>query len=112
MQKNDIEYRKIIVPQNRYKALKQNWLKLFTPIVEHLNLQMRYNIGSRSVEIRTLPSTKDKISIQKAADFVRAFILGFGVEDSLALIRLDEMFLESFEIQDGKFASHTGRFDL
>lgn len=84
--------------------MKQNWLKLFTPIVEHLELQMRFNVDSRCVEIRTLPTTKDKISIQKAADFVKAFILGFEVEDALALIRLDEMFLESFEIQDGKLS--------
>lgn len=56
---------------------------------------------SKCVEIRSYPGTKDKSSIQKAADFLRAFILGFEVEDALALIRLDEMFLETFEIQDG-----------
>ncbi|XP_017462890.1 PREDICTED: RNA-binding protein pno1-like, partial [Rhagoletis zephyria] len=82
--------------------LKQNWLKIFTPVVEHLNLQMRFNVDSSCVEIRTYEGTKDKNSIQKAADFLRAFILGFEVEDALALIRLDEMFLETFEIQDVK----------
>lgn len=89
------------MPPNRFTPLKQNWLKIFTPVVEHLNLQMRFNIQSKCVEIRTHSGTKDKSSIQKAADFLRAFILGFEVEDALALIRLDEMFLESFEVQDG-----------
>ncbi|KAJ6218080.1 hypothetical protein RDWZM_009237 [Blomia tropicalis] len=97
-----IEFRKIIVPPNRYGAIKQNWMKIFTPVVEHLNLQMRFNVPARCVEIRSCPETKDKSSIQKAADFIRAFILGFEVEDSLALIRLDEMFLETFEIKDVK----------
>lgn len=64
---------------------------------------MRFNVDSNCVEIRTYAGTKDKNSIQKAADFLRAFILGFEVEDALALIRLDEMFLETFEIQDGSF---------
>ncbi|KAH7640051.1 rna-binding protein pno1-like [Dermatophagoides farinae] len=97
-----VEYRKIQVPLNRYKPLKENWLRIFTPIVEHLKLQMRFNIRTKCVEIRTPPGLSDKCNIQKAADFVQAFILGFEIEDALALIRLDEMFIESFEIQDVK----------
>lgn len=68
---------------------------------------MRFNIQSKCVEIRTHAGTPDKSSIQKAADFLKAFMLGFEVEDALALIRLDEMFLETFEIQDGKLLSFT-----
>ncbi|KAF4016456.1 hypothetical protein G4228_008456 [Cervus hanglu yarkandensis] len=95
------ETRKIPVPANRYTPLKENWLKIFTPIVEHLGLQIRFNLKSRNVEIRTCKETKDVSALTKAADFVKAFILGFQVEDALALIRLDDLFLESFEITDG-----------
>ncbi|KAB0391672.1 hypothetical protein E2I00_008664, partial [Balaenoptera physalus] len=70
------ETRKIPVPANRYTPLKENWMKIFTPIVEHLGLQIRFNLKSRNIEIR--------------------------VEDALALIRLDDLFLESFEITDVK----------
>jgi len=96
------ETRKISVPAHRYTPLKESWLKIFSPIVDHLHLQIRFNLKSRFVEIRTCKETVDVSAIQKAADFVKAFILGFDVDDALALVRLDELFLESFEIQDVK----------
>ncbi|XP_008832050.1 RNA-binding protein PNO1 [Nannospalax galili] len=96
------ETRKIPVPANRYTPLKENWMKIFTPIVEHLGLQIRFNLKSRNVEIKTCKDTKDVSALTKAADFVKAFVLGFQVEDALALIRLDDLFLESFEITDVK----------
>ncbi|XP_051831369.1 RNA-binding protein PNO1 isoform X2 [Antechinus flavipes] len=99
------EIRKIPVPTNRYTPLKENWMKIFTPVVEHLGLQIRFNLKSRNVEIRTCKETRDASALTKAVDFVKAFILGFQVEDALALIRLDDLFLESFEITDGKFIS-------
>ena len=76
------ETRKIPVPANRYTPLKENWLKIFTPIVEYLGLQIRFNLKSRNVEIRTCKETKDVSALTKAADFVKAFILGFQVEVS------------------------------
>ncbi|XP_011863871.1 PREDICTED: RNA-binding protein pno1-like [Vollenhovia emeryi] len=99
---HDGEQRKIPVPAHRYSPLKENWIKIFTPITEHLKLQIRFNLKTRNVEIRTSPETSDMSYLQKAADFVKAFICGFEVEDALALLRLDDLFVESFEIQDVK----------
>ncbi|XP_056147561.1 RNA-binding protein PNO1 [Lampris incognitus] len=96
------EVRKVAVPAHRYTPLKENWLKIFTPIVEHLQLQVRFNLRTRNVEIKTCKETQDIGSLAKAADFVKAFVLGFQVEDALALIRLDELFLETFDVTDVK----------
>lgn len=97
-----VEMRKIPVPAHRYTPLKENWLKIFTPIVEHLQLQIRFNLKTRNVEIRVGPETADISNLQKAADFVKAFIYGFEVDDSLALLRLDDLFVETFEVKDVK----------
>ena len=35
------EVRKIPVPSHRYTPLKENWMKIFEPIVEHLKLQVK-----------------------------------------------------------------------
>lgn len=96
------EMRKIAVPAHRYTPLKENWLKIYTPIVENLQLQVRFNLKTRNVEIKTCKETQDISALTKAADFVKAFVLGFQVEDAMALIRLDELFLESFDVTDVK----------
>lgn len=56
---NGTEVRKIPVPTHRYSPLKENWMKIFTPIVEHLHLQVRFNLKVRQVEIRTCKETED-----------------------------------------------------
>ena len=96
------EMRKISLPAHRYTPLRENWLKIVSPIVEHLSLQVRFNLKTRNVEIRCPTTNDDTGNLQKAADFVRAFILGFDVEDAMALLRLESLFVESFEIKDVK----------
>ena len=96
---DDTDFRKVFVPSHRYTPLKENWMKVFTPVVEHLKLQIRFNLKTRNVEIKAGKDTEDIANLQKAADFVRAFILGFDVDDALALLRLDDLFLDSFEVQ-------------
>lgn len=96
------EFRKVPVPPHRYTPLKENWMNIFNAIVEHLGLQVRFNVSKKMVEIRSCADTRDAGNIQKAEDFVRAFMLGFEVEDALALLRLDDLYVESFEVNDVK----------
>ncbi|KAJ1759315.1 pre-rRNA-processing protein pno1 [Coemansia sp. RSA 2523] len=96
------EFRRVRVPPHRLSPLKRDWLKIYSPIVEHLLLQVRMNPKTRMIEIRTCDETLDAGAVQKAADFVRAYCLGFSPEDSLALLRMDDLFLDTFEVKDVK----------
>ncbi|RCI11171.1 hypothetical protein L249_7365 [Ophiocordyceps polyrhachis-furcata BCC 54312] len=70
------------------------------PHLEHLKLQCRMNIKRKSVELRTSRHTMDSGALQKGEDFVKAFTLGFDVDDAIALLRLDDLYIETFEIKD------------
>ena len=96
------EIRRIPVPPHRFGQLKRHWVEIFTPIVSSLKLQMRMNVKTRQVEIQTSEFTEDIGALQRAADFVKAFLLGFEVKDALALLRMDELYVDSFDVDDVK----------
>ena len=106
-----IQSRKVPVPPHRMTPLKSSWPKIYPPLVEHLQLQVRMNIKSRCVELRTSKHTTDASALQKGEDFVKAFTLGFDVDDAIALLRLDDLYIETFEIKDVKTlqGEHLGR---
>ena len=74
-----IEQRRIPVPRHRFAPLKSNWDSILKTLVEHMKLQVRMNTKRRAVELRTSKLTEDIGAIQKAADFLKAFMLGFEI---------------------------------
>ena len=60
------------------------------------------NTKRRAVEIRNSEHTPDIGYLQKAADYMKAFMLGFDQADAVALLRLDDLFIQSFEVKDVK----------
>ncbi|KAH7294990.1 hypothetical protein KP509_27G027700 [Ceratopteris richardii] len=97
-----VQFRKVSVPPHRYTPLKQHWMEIYTPVFEQMKIDIRMNLKSRKVELKTRKDTPDTGALQKCADFVHAFMLGFDVADAIALLRLDDLYIESFEIKDVK----------
>jgi RNA-binding protein PNO1 len=96
------QYLRIPVPPNRYTPLKNQWMDIYQPIAEHMKLQIRFNPKKRCVELRTSAATEMANAMTKSTDFVRAFLMGFEIRDAIALLRLDDLYLDSFEIKDVK----------
>jgi RNA-binding protein PNO1 len=97
-----VETRKVPIPPHRMTPLKASWPKIYPPLVEHLKLQVRMNIKNKAVELRTSKHTTDPGAVQKGEDFVKAFCMGFDVDDAIALLRLDDLYIQTFEIKDVK----------
>lgn len=69
------------------------------------------NLKNRAVELRTSKYTTDPGALQRGADFIRALSLGFAPDDAIALLRLDELYIETFEVKDVRTlqGEHLGR---
>lgn len=98
----NFEMQSIIIPPNRMTPLKNNWEKICQTVVQNMKLQIRMNTKKKTVDIRECEDTEDRSSIQRTSDFLKAFMLGFNLDDAIAMLRLDDLFLETFQIKDVK----------
>lgn len=96
------EVRKIHVPFHRMNPLKKNWDTIVKLIVEKMKLLIRMNVKQRVVELKNSEVCEDRMNLNRAADFLKAFMLGFDMNDAVSLLRLDDLYIESFEIKDVK----------
>lgn len=60
--------------------LRNSWMKIYVPLVEHMKLQVRMNVKAKAVELRNSKHTEETGAVQKGADFIKAFALGFDVD--------------------------------
>jgi hypothetical protein len=58
------------------------------------------NIKEKRVELRSSKFTTSNDSLQMGADFVSAFAMGFDIDDAIALLRLDSLYIQSFDVKD------------
>ena len=100
------EYCKVIVPVNRMKPLKENWPTIVKVLVEHMKIQIKMNLKKKCIEIRTSDTTEDPCAIRKCEDFLKAFMCGFELQDAIAMLRLEDLYLETFLIKDVKANLH------
>lgn len=57
-------------------------------------------VKKRLILVRTCNKTKEHGALQKAVDFLKAYCLGFALDDALTLVRMDDVYTEVFEIKD------------
>jgi RNA-binding protein PNO1 len=58
-----------------------------------------FNPKTRNVELKASQHTEEASAVQRAADFVQAFMLGFEIQDAVALLRLEDLYVDSFEVR-------------
>lgn len=44
----------------------------------------------------------DNLNLNRGAEFLKAFMLGFELNDCISMLRMDDIYLETFEIHDVK----------
>ena len=97
-----LEIKRVSVPPHRMTPLKANWEKIVAIIAGKMKLQIRMNVPRKCVEIRASEQTETPMALQKTVDFLKAFTYGFDINDAVALLRVEDLFLDSFEIKDVK----------
>lgn len=90
------EVRRVAVPPHRMNALRADWEQVTTALTTQLELQVRMNLTRRCVEVRG----SDTTALQRAEEFLRALMAGFAVGDAVALLRVEGLYLDSFEVRD------------
>lgn len=58
------------------------------------------NVKDKRVELRSSKFTESTEALQMGADFISAFAMGFDIDDAIALLRLDSLYIQSFDIKD------------
>ena len=97
------EYRRVIILPNRRSFLKLHWAKeIVPPVIEHLKLNIRYNQKTNAVEFMTSSETTNPQAMTKAVNFINAINAGFEVPDALAFLRLDDIYMDEFDVTDIK----------
>lgn len=65
----NVQFVSLPVPPHRYTPLKEQWLEIYSPIVEHMKLQVRFNPKKRCVEMRVSHSLGWQLSHLPLLDF-------------------------------------------
>jgi RNA-binding protein PNO1 len=60
--------------------------------VDHLKLQLKLDTKRKMVLLRSSKSTAPG-ALQQGEDYLRAFTLGFDVDDAIALLRLEDLYI-------------------
>ncbi|CAO2814665.1 unnamed protein product [Amaranthus hypochondriacus] len=102
MSDGQVQFRKVNIPQHRYTPLIKVWLEVYDLVHEQMKIDIRTNLKACEVVLKTMVDTPDVSNLQKCAEFIYAFMLGFDFADAVALLRVDEIYVDTFNINDVK----------
>lgn len=97
-----MQERSVEIPQEKIGLLKKEWFKIYTPLIELFKLQIRMNLKTKHLDLRTTQLTNDPAMLDKAALFIKAILIGFTPQDALLSLENDA-YLFSFDITEVKF---------
>lgn len=100
MNEQPVQERSIAVPPQRMRLIKAEWIGIYTPIVEYGKLQIRFNLKTKTIDLRTCESTADASLIDRAACFIQSVINGFKVSDAVAIMKFKDVFTDTFELHE------------
>ncbi|KAK3024314.1 hypothetical protein RJ639_042996 [Escallonia herrerae] len=83
---------------HRLAPLTKAWAEICKVIYEEMKIDIRMNPKKRMVKMRVKADTPDAGNLQKCANFLSAFMLGFEVVDARALLFDDDIRVESFAL--------------
>jgi len=90
--------RRMKIPKHRFSPLRNNWPEIVEPLVKQLKLQVRCLPKKRTVELRTSKHTTVDNAIERGMLFLKAFILGFELRDALAVLRIDNLYIDTVDM--------------
>lgn len=96
--------RSVMIPFRRVPPLREHWAEICGPIVREAKLDIRFDPQTRCVELRANARTTAPEALDRAADFLRAFALGFEYQDAMAFLRMDDLYLDSFDLTNVKLS--------
>ncbi|ORD96819.1 PNO1 [Hepatospora eriocheir] len=97
---DEINTRSLEIPIHKIKKLKSIWTDIYTAIVEYGELQIRFDLKRKSVDLRACEKTKDIGFLDRGIEFLKAVLAGFKVEDSIAILKYKDVFMDKFDISE------------
>ncbi|RVD91605.1 RNA-binding protein [Tubulinosema ratisbonensis] len=98
----EVQERSIEIPPEKIGLLKKEWFKIYTPLIELFKLQIRMNLRTKQLDLRTVKLTADPAMLDKATLFIKAILIGYSPQDALIALENDS-YLFSFFITEVKF---------
>ncbi|CAO2826194.1 unnamed protein product [Amaranthus hypochondriacus] len=100
----EIQFRFVRTPKHRDAPLRKAWkTEIYDPIRNEMKIDIRMNLKTKRVELKTMPNTPDISNLDKCASFVEAFMLGFDPDQIRdVFLKYDNFYIVSVDMEEEK----------